>query len=128
VNLEWATGGGRLSGLKEFCSVVITFCFIVTGWIFFRAETIGHALKYFAGICSPSLFSIPRFTMAKMDFGSAIMSIFILLVVEWINRESAFGLSRPVQNRVIRWIGYIILVFLIAELGGSQQEFIYFQF
>ncbi|MDR2414915.1 MAG: MBOAT family protein, partial [Odoribacteraceae bacterium] len=52
-----------LPTFKELLSMLITFAFVVIGWIIFRAEDMPQAIDYISRICSSSLLSIP--TIAK---------------------------------------------------------------
>ena len=56
--------------------------------------------------------------------------ILVLLLVEWVQREKQHGLQieSRANNAVFRWGAYYALLFAIVQLGGSPQQFIYFQF
>jgi hypothetical protein len=131
AHLDSAAAGKKLPGIQELVSMLITFTLTVFAWIFFRAETIAGAFRYIAGICSKSLFSMPAMgseTISRMNMGSIFVSVPLLIMVEWINRNEEYGFRKHPRNKFARWLGYIIVALLIIELGGRQQEFIYFQF
>lgn len=110
-----------------------TFGATVIAWVFFRAESITHAVTYLKGI-----FSVSFFTMPKGDhfIGSAIhpLAMFILLgvfiLIEWIGRkqEYAIALTEIKWKRPVRFSFYYVLIIAIFWFGGQKQEFIYFQF
>ena len=60
--------------------------------------------------------------------GSIIMFILVLLVVEWGQRNQEHGLFLQSKHKLIRWPIYLILIVAIIILGGTPQDFIYFQF
>ena len=114
---------------KEFFSIIITFILVTFGWIIFRADNLSMAFNYIANIFSYSIFQLPKLSFINFwNLVPAILSIIILLFMEWIHRKKHFGLDISFKSKVVRWILYIVLILLIIELGGSQQDFIYFQF
>ena len=106
-----------------------TFCLTVLGWIFFRAEDISHAINYISEIFSPSLFKIPYFASGSLSIPTIILT-FYFLTIEWIGREGDYAISTIGLNwrRSFRIFFYLSIVFMILSWGGSNEEFIYFQF
>lgn len=125
AHLDTVAQGKFLPSLKEFMLMIITFALACFAWIFFRAESVGHAFSYIADIFSPSLFTIPEIR-PKLLF--VLLAVFIL--IEWLGREQQYAIAKLGLNwpRPVRWAAYYIIVFAIFFFGGSQQEFIYFQF
>jgi alginate O-acetyltransferase complex protein AlgI len=128
-NLDIVAQGKYFPTVKEFVSMVVTFSLTVFAWIFFRSESIEHAMTIITKIFSRSSFSIPHFS----DIGltpSLILLLIAFLLIEWIGREeqfaiAKFGLKLP---KTIRWGFYYAIVFAIFYFAGSEQQFIYFQF
>lgn len=124
-NLEIVSKGRLFPSIKEFFSILSTFLITVLGWIFFRAESVQHAIAYLAGIMSPSIFSLPEILPLYL---AILIAIFI--TIEWIQREQEHGLS--FENRSLsvpfRWSTYLILAALVASFFGTENSFIYFQF
>ena len=89
--------GRWLPSVKEVGQMLLTFFFAVMGWIIFRAESIGQAWKYVCGMCNKSLFTMPE---AKGN-SALIMSIMILLVVEWIQRGKSHTLELSATIKVL---------------------------
>ena len=128
-NIEIVAHGRILPTLKEFFHMLITFSLVVFAFIIFRANSMTHAFEYIQGICSMSLFSVPEFYGKKMALITTLF-ILILIVVEWIDRESQFGLenkSLP-KNKFLRWAFYYFLIGSILYFSGKEVQFIYFQF
>lgn len=104
-----------------------TFLLAVIGWIIFRAENIRQAWEYM--VCM-----VTKFQPCMPQYGKrALLYIFVLLLVEWVQREKQHGLQFKgdevlLKYRVVRWSFYYAMVILIYILAGSQEEFIYFQF
>jgi D-alanyl-lipoteichoic acid acyltransferase DltB (MBOAT superfamily) len=129
AHIEVAAAGRILPNIKEFLSIFITFALTVFAWIFFRADTIGQALHYIAEIFSRSVFSLPALDLIpNINIGTVFIAVPILVIAEWINRNEVYGFKKHIKRPFLRWIVYIIIVLMIIELGGQQQEFIYFQF
>ncbi|SDK58161.1 MBOAT family O-acyltransferase [Flavobacterium noncentrifugens] len=124
-NLETVAEGKTFPLLKDLVAMAVTFLLVVFAWIFFRAESLTHAVQYISGIFSESLFSMPQ----KQP--RALVAIIILfLIVEWIGRTqqyalASFGLKWP---KVLRWTFYYCLIAAIFYFTGPEKQFIYFQF
>ena len=57
-----------------------------------------------------------------------MLALFVLM--EWLGRENKFAIEKFLlkSNKTYRWFFYIIIILTIIFYGGSEQEFIYFQF
>ncbi len=124
-NLETVAQGRLLPSFKELVSMIITFGLTVLAWIFFRANSIKHAVGYIAGIFSKSFFSLPDVLPKKMI---AIIAIFIS--IEWLGREQLYAIENLGLRwgRVLRYLFYFLIIISLFWLGGKEQQFIYFQF
>lgn len=130
VNINIVAQEGYLPSLKEFFQMSITFGLTVFAWIFFRAENISHAWKYFRGIFSLSLFELPSI---KQGLSNAIPTMFFLiffLILEWIGRNQKYAIERLgfKWKRQYRLALYYAIFFLVIWFNNTEQEFIYFQF
>lgn len=129
-NMEVVAQDSYLPSLKELWQMGLTFGLTVIAWVFFRAENIGHAMNYLAGMFSKSLFSIPYYE--GIGFASKIFPIIILFfMIEWFGRKGTFALETLEINKrpKINWIFYGVIVFLIGMyMFTSEADFIYFQF
>jgi alginate O-acetyltransferase complex protein AlgI len=128
-NLDTIASGKILPNLKEFSFMIFTFCLVVIAWIFFRAESINHALNYLSTIFSASLFTIPDFEGLKQGVTTLVL-ILVFVLIEWRGREDSYAIARIGLSwkRWLRHLFYYILLGVIFGLGGKEQEFIYFQF
>ncbi len=117
--------GKTLPDLKEFLQMMVTFALVVFAWIFFRAESIHHALDYIAGIFSWSTFSYPT-VFPKIPF--VLIAFFML--VEWKGREWNYAIEKFAFNwyKPLRYSFYLALTLGIILSSAKEQEFIYFQF
>jgi alginate O-acetyltransferase complex protein AlgI len=124
-----AAEGKFLPGVKESLNMALTFSLTVFAWIFFRAESVGHAFRYLSGVFSSSIFAIPSFD-GRQNALITILFVIALIVVEWLGREQQYALefSNTRIPRIIRWQFYCAIIIAITGFGGNQQEFIYFQF
>ncbi len=109
---------------KNFLSIIGTFLLVVIAWIFFRSDTITDALKYL--------------TNMTLDFSSEktrlfpikeLILIMVFIFIEWLNRNREHGLEISNQNRIVRWLIYILILFATILFNSpNKYEFIYFQF
>lgn len=128
-NLDVVAQGRSLPTLKEFFKIIITFTLTVFAWIFFRSESVEQALIFVQRIFTKTLFSAPSLTGMVLSMYLIIL-IFFFVFLEWLGRESNYGLERLglTWPKYIRWTFYYFLVFLILYYAGSEEQFIYFQF
>ncbi len=111
---------------KEILQISITFFMIVLTLIFFRAESVEHAINYLFVIFSPSLISIPPIIPLDM-----IIIIVIYFTIEWLQRERkhAFYMNHLNWPTTLRWPAYLTIFYLILRVGIFEKtEFIYFAF
>jgi D-alanyl-lipoteichoic acid acyltransferase DltB (MBOAT superfamily) len=115
-----------LPSLEELGQMVLTFFFVVIGWIIFRASDISQACVIIKSICDSSLFTMPfLYVGTKRN----ILFAFIMLLVEWINRRKEHGLQY--SEKLPSWLQGVIsvsLVLIMLEFASNSQSFIYFQF
>ncbi len=117
--------GKVFPSITELAQMSLTFFLITIAWVFFRSETVSDAFMYLQEIFSFSLFSPPEAYSIEI-----IILIFVLLVVEWLQREKQHALDFNKLNIpcLLRWGIYYTLIIIILLFSGQQQEFIYFQF
>ncbi len=127
-------------------SILLTFIFVVIGWIFFRAETFHSAILILKGMIHLQEIA---FTMTEVKTAyHQILWTWGLLAVVWFlpNTQQimarfqpaldfpAKGKSLPMPNRIawqpnFIWALFISFAFLVAVMHLSQiTEFLYFQF
>ena len=108
--------------------MMLTFLFATVGWVIFRAESIDAAWNFLKGIVTQGLLQAPMITHPR-DLMIVLLSIVLLFVVEWVNRNASHEFALQPRNRVVRWMGYLLLLFLIgAFMQTNEMPFIYFQF
>ena len=129
-NIEIVAQGKSLPNLKELSFMLLTFALTVIAWIFFRAESVSHALNILSEILSLSIFSNPNILNNTLELRlfPFILSLFIML--EWIGREQKYAIANLDLrvNKPIRFAFYYSIIFLVFLFKGQSQEFIYFQF
>ena len=127
TNLGVVAEGRKLPSLRELLQMGTTFLLTVVAWVFFRAESISMALGFLKDIVSPELFQVPKFK-GWTDSAITLLFVFILILVEWVNRDNTHSLMRLPKNKIMRQLIYYALIGIIIVNSGSKQEFIYFQF
>ena len=118
-----------LPKLTDISKMFITFTLVSFGLILFRANTIADAIEYTSHIFSFSLFSTPVITAGK----STLLFIFILLVLEWYQRDKEHPLQmKPTFLSNKKWLPFVLDFVVIAAIlfyGNFEgSQFIYFQF
>jgi D-alanyl-lipoteichoic acid acyltransferase DltB (MBOAT superfamily) len=128
-NIEIVAKGSYFPSVREILQIGITFTLTVLAWIFFRAESLTQAFSILGEIFSSGLLSMPKF--AAMGSGVRLSVLIMLFVlIEWLGREQTFAIENFGKrfHPVFRFALYYTILVLICLYGGSQQEFIYFQF
>ncbi len=118
---EIVAQGRWLPSLRETFQISMTFAFTLMAWVFFRADSLTHAVDYLtrmttAGWSSPQMIrGIPYVT--------------VLLIAEWIQREKPHTLSIASAPVFVRWTIYYCVIGAIFLFGKTGHvPFIYFQF
>ncbi|OBX23778.1 D-alanyl-lipoteichoic acid acyltransferase DltB (MBOAT superfamily) [Gelidibacter algens] len=129
ANIGDVAEGRLIPSLKEILNIISTFLLTVLAWVFFRADSVTQAIEYLIGIFSKSLFSIPEFEN-RTHAMEVLVLIGFLMFIEWLGRESQYGLEHLGLNwnRSLRIAFYLAIICLIFLFMGKEQEFIYFQF
>jgi D-alanyl-lipoteichoic acid acyltransferase DltB (MBOAT superfamily) len=78
--------------IRESALMLNTFILTVLAWIFFRADSLSHALEYLSGIFSRSFFRWPDFELIESMATSSLLLVFFL-IVEWFGRKGQYGLD-----------------------------------
>jgi alginate O-acetyltransferase complex protein AlgI len=124
-NLDIVAAERSFPNLKEISSMILTFSLIVFAWIFFRSDTLKSAFDYITYMFSYSLLSVPT-----LKVKSLMLLLFVFIIIEWAGRRDMYAIERLGLRwfRPFRWIMYFFIVLMIFCNGGSDQQFIYFQF
>jgi hypothetical protein len=97
---------------------------IIIAWVFFRSNSIQEAFLFLRGLFSESLFKIPECNPTNIS-----LILIIFFAAEWLQRNKQHALHlENIKSIIIRWGIYLSVILMILYLGGSQQNFIYFQF
>lgn len=127
-NLDVIAKDAWLPNLKELGQIIITFSITVLAWVFFRAESIQHAFGYLWHLFNNFFNHI----LEKIDVPVYIyISLGILLLVEWINRNKQHGLQikQMISSKIVRYGVYVFLCLYIYYFSSFENNtFIYFQF
>lgn len=124
-NLDTVAMNRSFPNLQEFFMMLVTFTLTTLAWIFFRADSVSIAFEYIFGLFDKTFFSIPSIRPKAL-----IILLVFFVWIEWIGRRNNFAIENFLdgRKRIFRYAFYILIVILLAFFGGSQQEFIYFQF
>ncbi len=116
--------GRLLPSLNELIAMMITFALTLIAWVFFRAESLTHAIQYlWRGVSHPWL------GLDLSGYGPGLIACAILLALEWFQRDKQHALELSQVSVLPRWFTYIsvaLAIFVFGHLGAT--EFIYFQF
>lgn len=117
----------HVTKVKNILLIIFTFFLAVFGWIIFRCESMTQALKYFNAIVQNNFYDESKmFEMTYFYYGIAILAI------EWLQRSKQHALQFsniwPLNYRIVRFLIYYEILYIIDTYTGQNQTFIYFQF
>ena len=118
--------GRLLPGVGDLARITSTFVLTMVAWVFFRADSLGHAFSYLAGIAT----SVGgEKVIADLDVAYGVVLSGAFLSAEWVQRGEEHALAVHTLPVSWRWSIYSFVSVLIALLGAFESsEFIYFQF
>jgi alginate O-acetyltransferase complex protein AlgI len=130
-NLGVIAEGKLLPSLGEIFSMSATFLLTVFAWIFFRSESVEHAISICRKIFSSSLLIPPSYKESQ-DSVIVMTFVIIFIIIEWLGRANNHALKdiEKVFNKYLR-MGIYIAIVIVIYFGGhfsESIEFIYFQF
>jgi alginate O-acetyltransferase complex protein AlgI len=135
-NLDIVAQGKYFPTFKELLQMAITFAVTVIAWIFFRAESMSHAIHYLKSMFA-GLFHLNDYNKTFHFFTNQVGFVLPVLIIaflgiEWLGRERQYAIQNceVKMAKPLRWAFYYGLLLLIFYYAGSgtEQEFIYFQF
>lgn len=125
---DTVASGRAFPSLVELVKMITTFLWAALGWILFRADSIEDAWEYIK-LMFTHFFEGTPWISSPMDGWILTISITLLIVIEWLNRNEAHEFARQPRQRWLRWSGYIVILFMIgAYMTTNEMPFIYFQF
>ena len=129
-NLDEIAKEKILPSVFDLISIIKTFALTVFAWIFFRADSLDHAILYIKRIFISAPFSKPNFNLIDSKlYMLLVTAIGIFLVIEWLGRFNNHALETTFKQRSFRYILYSAIIISIILLAPSNdQTFIYFQF
>jgi len=116
--------------------IVATFCIVDFAWVFFAADSFGHALELFEQmqLSIRTTASIFELGLNQGNWGVLCLALVILMIVDIFHEcgKSVFAFVDK-QNICIRWVLYLGLIWGtimlgIYGIGYDASQFIYFQF
>ncbi len=58
----------------------------------------------------------------------SVLSVGLLMALEWLMRKRSHGLDVAHLHPVVRCVIYYALLLVVLEFGADSESFIYFQF
>ena len=124
VNTDLVAQGKYLPSLKEFGQMAFTFFITLIAWVFFRADSVAHAVSYLQ-----KTFTLSLFNKIEVFPTTILLLTLFFIIIEWLGRSGEYAIERiDFIKKPLRWSFYVILIILMFSFTGEQQEFIYFQF
>jgi alginate O-acetyltransferase complex protein AlgI len=120
--------------------VPLTFLLVLVGWVFFRADTLGHALAFLRRMALPGLGGAPAAALSWSEMlgpqAALALAAAVLISFAPAFRQAADAIARWTRERespalaLAQWaVAVLLLVWSAASLAaGNFNPFIYFRF
>lgn len=125
--MDTVAAGKKMPSIKDASLISLNFCVVTFAWIFFRSDSFTDAVNYITQMFTMTGGSIDGLLLS-MRMLLLLGFVTILFVLEWMQREHVHGLSVVPKNSMLRHLLYFSIFFIIMWFGGTQADFIYFQF
>ncbi|MCF0201848.1 MAG: MBOAT family protein [Bacteroidaceae bacterium] len=123
-NMDVVAANTVFPSLKELLQIAGTFALAVIGWIIFRADNLTQLSQIVGKLLNPDCYGAYQGNIG----GAAIVSIAILVTLEWFFRKEDCPLRIPSRYKAVRWAGYYFVAMYTILQYQVAQQFIYFQF
>jgi len=130
-NVGTIAQSAQFPGFLELFKIARTFLIVTFAWIFFRAESISSGVSYLEHIFTNGFEGQNLLESKYLAFDEWLLLIcFIvtMMIFEWFNRMSTFGIEKLPKLKLARYIIYVSLCLVIIQYLYGSNEFIYFQF
>jgi len=138
ISYEFITKRKRLQiasklnpGVVAFFSRVLTCLFFSLTLVFFNSNNIGDAIYFLTHMFSDIQFNLSgnKLLYHPFDFFIALGLFFVLFIIEY-RIEKGFDLTEIFLKspRVIRWVGYYLLIISVFYYSGAGDTFVYLKF
>ena len=124
-NLNVVAQNKLMPSLKELLSMLLTFSLTLIAWVFFRADSLTHAMRYIAHMFTSTIFKLPAVRPVYL-----LLLLIMFILIEWFGRKNKYAIEYFLctKPKLLRWCMYIGIVLSVFIFRGKAQEFIYFQF
>ncbi len=129
-----AIGLDRVPRLHQSLKVLVTFALISFAWIFFRANNVSDAFYIISHLLtgweSAEAWQVTPFLGSlRFELVVAILSVSLLILVEFIERHGSIAEKLSGRPVWVRWSIYYCTALIILLFGNfGSKQFIYFQF
>lgn len=128
----------RQGKMHIFFCWLLTFSFVCSALVIFRADSLTQAVQFYCGLLRwsnfPHMLKNSEIGMDIQDFAVSCLAMIILFLCDWLRRKNGALTPRLIaMPAVIRWpillAGIlIVIVFGMYGEGYVEKPFIYFQF
>ena len=118
-----------LDSIPAFCSRIITFSFVVVGWVFFAIEDFSVASEFISLLVSPQVFDLNSIAEVFSNISNKqllVLASSVILTSTALYDRIKLPTNRPV---LMSSVGVVLWLLSICYLAGSDfNPFIYFRF
>ncbi len=108
---------------------LLTLCVVIISWVFFRADNL-HQAGYIVSHMFTGWTRMPYLGSSAFETVLGLALIMLLYASQLLQYHGIIspGFTSSSIPQSFRWAGYVSMLIMIAMLGISSGQFIYFQF
>ncbi len=123
----------KLIKLPKIFSWLFTMIFVMFGWLLFRITDLHELSQIIHSLITESSYFVSTLSLDNSDKLTMLHlagACFLLFIMEFLSNDSVIsvGFIEKIRSKVLRYTFYIMILFLVVYLKGSQADFIYFAF
>jgi D-alanyl-lipoteichoic acid acyltransferase DltB (MBOAT superfamily) len=123
----------KLIKLPKIFSWLLTMILVMFGWLLFRITDLHDLSQIIHSLITESSYFVSTLSLDNSDKLTMLhlaAACFLLFIMEFLSNDSVIsvGFIEKIRSKVLRYTFYIMILFLVVYLKGSQADFIYFAF
>lgn len=121
--IPFRLAGAPVRRASRLVSSAVTLLVVIVGWVIFRADSLGAAAHYIAGMMTPADAMLTT-TVSRLP----LVWITLFAGAEALGGNCPVDAIGRLRSPLLRLAAYYLLFMLTLALGGLKENFIYFQF
>ncbi len=119
--------------IPKIVSWLFTMIFVMFGWLLFRMTNLNELSQIVQSLFTESSYLNSTLSLDNSDKLTMLhfaLACVLLFVMEFLSNDSIISVEfiERFRSKILRYTFYLMVLFLVVYLKGSQADFIYFAF